>query len=104
MVSSSSFFSFFLQQELPAREDIRLDMIMVPGDIQFLHNHQIVHARTAYEDFEEEDQKRHLLRLWLSPPNGRPLLDAFAEIRQRGSWSKRWHLRPRSCGQREPRA
>jgi len=54
-------------------------MIMVPGDIQFLHNHQIVHARTAYEDFEEEDQKRHLLRLWLSPPNGRPLLDAFAE-------------------------
>ena len=54
-------------------------MVLEPGDIQFLHNHQIVHARTEYEDFEEPELKRHLLRLWLSPPNGRPLPEAFAE-------------------------
>ena len=45
-------------------EDIRLDMQLAPGDIQLLSNHTIVHARTAFEDGAE--QKRHLLRLWLS--------------------------------------
>jgi hypothetical protein len=50
-----------------------------PGDIQFLHNHQILHARTSYEDYPEPERKRHLLRLWLSAPNGRPLPEAFAE-------------------------
>jgi len=54
-------------------------MVLEPGDIQLLHNHQILHARTAYTDFEEPEKKRHLLRLWLSPPNGRPLPEAFAE-------------------------
>ncbi len=54
-------------------------MVLEPGDIQFIHNHQILHARTAYEDYEEPDKKRHLLRLWLSPPNGRPLPQVFAE-------------------------
>lgn len=43
------------------------------GDIQFLHNHVTVHSRTSYEDFEEPEKKRHLLRLWLATPNGRPL-------------------------------
>ena len=42
----------------------RLDMHLEPGDIQFISNHSIVHARTEYED--AADRKRHLLRLWLS--------------------------------------
>jgi len=42
----------------------RLDMHLAPGDIQFISNHTIVHARTEYED--APDRKRHLLRLWLS--------------------------------------
>jgi len=45
----------------------------------FLHNHQILHARTAYEDYPEPERRRHLLRLWLSPPNGRPWPAVFAE-------------------------
>lgn len=64
---------------LAARDDVRLDMNLRPGDMQFLHNHQILHARTAYEDYPEPERKRHLLRLWLSPPNGRPLPPVFAE-------------------------
>ena len=48
-----------------------------PGDIQFLHNHVVVHSRTEYEDFEDPARKRHLLRLWLSTPDGRPLPDGF---------------------------
>ena len=50
-----------------------------PGDIQFLHTHQILHARTAYHDYPEPARKRHLLRLWLSARKGRPLPAAFAE-------------------------
>ncbi len=46
----------------------RLDMWLQPGDMQFLSNHLIVHARTAYEDWPEPERRRHLLRLWLSLP------------------------------------
>lgn len=49
------------------------------GDIQFLHNHVIVHGRTLYEDWPEVERKRHLLRLWLATPGGRPLPEAILE-------------------------
>jgi len=60
-------------------DDICLRMNLEPGDMQFIHNHQILHARSKFVDYEEEEQKRHLLRLWLSAPNGRPLPPTFAE-------------------------
>ena len=65
--------------ELAGDPELRLDMTFMPGDIQFLHNHTILHARTGYEDWPETERKRHLLRLWLSPPNARPLPPVFAE-------------------------
>ena len=43
-----------------------VEMDLQPGDIQFLSNHTMLHARTEYEDHEDPGQKRHLLRLWLS--------------------------------------
>lgn len=55
-----------LYDELAASPDYHLDMWLEPGDMQFISNHSIVHARTAYEDHAEPDRKRHLLRLWLS--------------------------------------
>lgn len=60
-------------EDLANSDDIRLDIEFKPGDMQFIHNHQVLHARTAYEDFAEPDLKRHLLRLWLTAPNRRPL-------------------------------
>jgi TfdA family taurine catabolism dioxygenase TauD len=65
--------------ELAGDPELRLDMNFQPGDIQFLHNHTILHARTGYEDWPEPDRKRHLLRLWLAPPGARPLPPVFAE-------------------------
>jgi len=65
--------------ELAGDPELRLDMNFQPGDIQFLHNHTILHARTGYEDWQEADRKRHLLRLWLAPPGARPLPPVFAE-------------------------
>ncbi|KAH8548733.1 hypothetical protein BGW37DRAFT_173955 [Umbelopsis sp. PMI_123] len=43
-----------------------LDMWLEVGDMQFVHNHQILHARSAYRDSPE--LTRHLLRLWLVVP------------------------------------
>ena len=40
-------------------------MELQPGDIQLVHNHTLLHDRTAFEDWPEPERKRHLLRLWL---------------------------------------
>ena len=58
---------------------LNLMMELQPGDIQLVHNHTILHDRTAFEDYAEPERKRHLLRLWLAPPNARPLPEVFAE-------------------------
>lgn len=49
---------------------LHLDMDFRPGDVQLLSNHFILHSRTAYEDWERPEQRRHLLRLWLACPGG----------------------------------
>lgn len=57
--------------------DLRLDMMLEPGDMQFCNNYSVMHSRTAFEDFEEQSQRRKLLRLWLKMPNARVLADDF---------------------------
>ena len=59
-------------------DEFRLDMAFESGDMQFLCNHVILHDRTAFEDWPEPERRRHLLRLWLCPPSGRRLPEAFA--------------------------
>jgi Taurine catabolism dioxygenase TauD, TfdA family len=54
-------------------------MELQTGDIQLVHNHTLLHDRTAFEDWPEPERKRHLLRLWLAPENARPLPPVFAE-------------------------
>ncbi|MFI4986778.1 MAG: TauD/TfdA family dioxygenase, partial [Alphaproteobacteria bacterium] len=49
------------------------------GDIQLVHNHTLLHDRTAFEDWPEPEKRRHLLRLWLAPREARPLPPVFAE-------------------------
>jgi hypothetical protein len=58
---------------------INLNMDFQPGDMQLVHNHTILHDRTAYEDWDDEEKKRHLLRLWLAVPGARPLPEVYAE-------------------------
>jgi hypothetical protein len=66
-----------LIDEISARPEFHLTMMFEPGDMQFLNNHLTLHTRTSFEDFPEPDRRRHLLRLWLSLPNGRPLAESF---------------------------
>ena len=58
---------------------LHLHMEFQPGDIQLVHNHTLLHDRTAFVDWPEPARKRHLLRLWLAPEGARPLPPAFAE-------------------------
>lgn len=58
---------------------LNLFMKFQPGDIQIVHNHTILHDRTAFEDWPDAERKRHLLRLWLAPANARPLPSVYAE-------------------------
>ena len=48
-------------------------MTLEPGDVQFLNNHVIYHARTPFEDDAAAGQSRLLYRLWLWMPNSRAL-------------------------------
>ena len=52
--------------EIANREDVYLDMWLAPGDFQLISNYTVIHARTAYTDFDNPERKRHLLRLWLN--------------------------------------
>ncbi|KAI9376613.1 hypothetical protein BJX61DRAFT_550817 [Aspergillus egyptiacus] len=47
---------------------LSLHMILEVGDIQFLANSHVLHARTAYKDFAPPAPRRHLMRLWLATP------------------------------------
>lgn len=54
-------------------QGLHLDMNLQPGDLQLISNHYILHSRTEFTDYSEEEravdpskQKRHLLRLWVS--------------------------------------
>jgi len=58
---------------------LHFTMRLQPGDMQFVHNHALLHDRTAFVDWPEPDRRRHLLRLWLAPEAGRPLPDVFAQ-------------------------
>jgi hypothetical protein len=57
--------------------ELALSMDFEPGDMQFLNNHLTYHSRTAFEDHSEPERKRLLLRLWLAPPNSRPLPQGY---------------------------
>lgn len=58
-------------------EHMRLDMMLEPGDMQFANNYAVLHSRSAFEDADELDARRKLLRLWLKMPNARTLASDF---------------------------
>ena len=58
---------------------LHIAMQLQPGDMQFVYNHALLHDRTAFNDWPESQQKRHLLRLWLAIPGDRPLPECFKQ-------------------------
>ena len=65
-----------LFDEIANDPTMHLSMRLQPGDIQFVHNHSLLHDRTGFVD--DPAAPRHLLRLWLSIPGDRELPPIFA--------------------------
>ena len=61
-----------------------LEFDLTPGDVLIANNYVTFHSRTAFDDHEKPEDKRHMLRLWLTIPNGRPLPPAFEGTREFG--------------------
>ncbi len=68
-----------LFDELANDPALNISMRLVPGDMQFVYNHSLLHDRTAFEDWEDPAEQRHLFRLWLTIPGDRPLPPCFAQ-------------------------
>lgn len=66
-----------LFDDIMHRNEVKLDMMLEPGDIQFANNYMVLHSRTGFEDYEEPDRYRKLVRLWLKMPNARELAPSF---------------------------
>jgi Taurine catabolism dioxygenase TauD, TfdA family len=54
-------------------QEICMEMVLNPGDLQLINSHVTYHGRTSFEDDASTSNDRLLLRLWLSMPNNRPL-------------------------------
>jgi len=50
--------------EVCAASDLWYEAPLQRGQIQYLNNHEVGHYRSAFEDYDEADRKRHLYRLW----------------------------------------
>jgi len=54
-------------------------MRLQPGDMQFVYNHSQLHDRTAFVDWPDPADRRHMLRLWLSIEGDRALPAYFKQ-------------------------
>jgi hypothetical protein len=66
-------------EEIAAAGVHRVRFRQRPGDLIWLNNWLILHKRHAFTDWDEPERKRHILRLWLSMPNSRPLDPRFLD-------------------------
>lgn len=55
-------------EELTLRDEYRVDMQLIEGDIQFVSNYTVMHSRTSFEDYEDRRLWRLMLRLWVNFP------------------------------------
>lgn len=68
--------------EIANRPEIRLDVLLEPGEATFTNNCLLLHRRTEFEDHADAARKRHLLRLWLVDDE-RPAVDAVRSHKNR---------------------
>jgi hypothetical protein len=65
-------------------DELAIDVDFEPGDIEYAQSHVTLHARTPFEDWDEPERKRHLLRLWMNADGMRPLVPEIANEITRG--------------------
>lgn len=62
---ASALEAFDLFKKIAMRDNLVFRTMLEPGDLQFLNNRVVLHGRTRFEDFQELERKRHMLRIWL---------------------------------------
>ena len=55
--------------ELADSDEFCFNMMLEPGEAVFTNNCLLLHKRTGFEDHDEPERRRHLLRLWLADPD-----------------------------------
>ena len=58
---------------------LHISLSLEPGDVLLLNNWTTFHRRSEFLDSSNPEKKRHLLRVWLSMPNSRPIAPCFAD-------------------------
>ncbi|MFT5470707.1 MAG: alpha-ketoglutarate-dependent taurine dioxygenase [Verrucomicrobiales bacterium] len=66
-------------EAVAAEPEMHVRFRQEPGDILLLNNWVTYHRRSAFVDHEDPALKRHILRIWLSTPNSRPLAPWFKD-------------------------
>lgn len=66
----------FLQAVIK-RPELATRQQLEPGQAVFINNHEMLHGRTAFEDWDEPERRRRLLRMWLQ---GRPRRPSPADM------------------------
>jgi len=66
-----------LIDELSFDSEIHFALQLEEGDMLFVNNYQVMHARSEFEDHDDPELRRHLMRLWLHLYDGRPLAPSF---------------------------
>jgi len=57
--------------------ELRFDVMLEPGDLSLINNYTVMHTRSSFDDGPSPEEKRLLLRLWLSNDYERPLVDSL---------------------------
>jgi len=84
--------AFDLLDQMCLDPELNVYMDLQPGDMQFINNYHVLHARTAFEDHPDPRRKRFLKRLWLQT---RKLTDRPRHFQLRSS-AKAWWARERT--------
>ena len=51
--------------DMLSEHEMHTDFVLEPGQIQIVSNFHVAHRRTTYEDWDDPEQKRHLVRIFL---------------------------------------
>jgi hypothetical protein len=74
-----------LFDEIALDDGFALKFVTEPGEAVFFNNLTVLHNRTAFEDSDLPEQKRHLMRLWLvAHEPRRPVIDSLRLYEGRG--------------------
>ncbi len=66
-------------EEIAAEPAMHITFRQEPGDLLLLNNWVTLHRRESFVDHDDREQRRHILRIWLSMPNSRPLDPLFTD-------------------------